>query len=134
MNRQRLELVAEILHNLKLNEANEDFYMGLWRKQEACKTSACAIGWAASDDRLVSQGLTLHAPTDCAFLIPKYKNLEDFAAIEKFFDISEGVADWLFGGDRYSCAVSSVTANMVANRIDDYLAGRAWPNEYEDDD
>lgn len=64
--------------------------------EASCKTICCAAGWLCIQPEMKEQGLSLSATG-----APNYHNGKReyrlFLALEKFFDISEDEADFLFG-------------------------------------
>lgn len=137
MNTERLEHLKTILSQVP----KDKFDLGLWIKGAKedgkefsqligdCGTSACAVGWACTDPEFNKQGLSYEldfddmdefTPVEKVQGRPYFEGRCGFDAVGLFFDISHGVANWLFIEDDYADNHESekVTTDMVINRID----------------
>ena len=111
---RRLAKAVQIMESLP-RDANKHFYMGRWfghntddhshgiqyhtassrRLLKTCGTTACALGWLATDPSFKRAGLSVSqgGPTINGMRYP-----EAYQAAADFFDISELQASLLFGG------------------------------------
>lgn len=85
--------------------------------ENECATVACACGWASvlfADEglRLVFTSSVSHVKV----LVPFYKGLTDWYAIELFFDIDEDTAKQLFTPEYYDTG-DETTPTMVADKL-----------------
>ena len=87
-----------------------------------CGTTACALGWAATDKEFKKAGLHL-VKGCCDIITPTFKDDEGLGAGVSFFDISYGKASYLFDPNFYS--KEKPTTKDVIKRIDELLADGA---------
>lgn len=95
-----------------------------------CGTTACALGWAAvipgfrrAGLRLAGMGVSLHHGGH--EYVPMYEGYSGFSAGAKFFGMSLGASDHLFGADSYPGDPSKTTPKAVAKRIRKLVADAA---------
>ena len=102
--KDRLLQVVRVLEDLP---KEKKFSIGIWNK---CGTVACAVGWAASDPWFNRRGLKIIPFTEEDDLLhnsqglqkkPVYKNLEEWEAIEVFFNLTDDEAGFLFAEYAY---------------------------------
>jgi hypothetical protein len=125
MNRARLATLAAHLETVPRHR----FDMGTWVRDEKsikggkvdpqCRTRACAGGWACSIPEFSKAGLHLIKDPDLG-VTPAFRNSRGFAALEKFFDIEDGMAAEIFvqGDDNHyddPVAVSRVIYNYLTS-------------------
>ena len=140
MNVERLEHLKEILSKVPVNQ----FDLGVWivgakdngKKFEqligGCGTSACAIGWACTDEDFNKQGLHYSIDEDEleeakeGFIkfeevtgFPRFEDEKGFYAVCKFFDIPYYIAEWLFLEEHYP--IPKITPKDVIDKIDIYM-------------
>lgn len=122
MRADRLEIVCEVLDNLKPTEI-ERFYMGEWLQKTGCGTKACAIGHACMDDRIASMGLNLviKSNSEPNSFIPKYSDYYETIALAKFFEISIDQVHEFFYPSAYGLYADEITPQQVSNRIKEFL-------------
>ncbi len=119
MNRERLAIQVDILRHIE----PETFDMSAWmrRRVHACRTTCCAFGYAALDERLQAEGLRMRLefwdrpPIEVKsvaefnkaikggwrYARPTFEGKADYAAAAAFYDISYADAAYLFGPEEY---------------------------------
>lgn len=80
---------------------------------KTCGTTACAMGWACTVPEFKRAGLKMQG------FEPHFKNACGFTAAEKFFDISENDAAFLFGAEN-----EGITPKQEAARIIKFVETR----------
>ena len=103
--------------------ADIEFNMGVWQQPHLCGTAACAVGFAGTLPELQADGLeaVLGTSDDIGSVI--FDGKPGFEAASAFFGISREGAERLFDPFLYSVAHHRITPAMVADRIDETLAG-----------
>lgn len=81
-----------------------------------CKTAACALGSAALYKPFKKMGLKVNRASDSVI----FGNRENYAAGEKFFNITERQSEYLFG-THYNMETSDVTPFDVADRVEELI-------------
>ena len=126
MNKERLlRLARDILPNVP----EENFKMITWK----CGTSACAVGWAASDPQFNEEGFELdkhcEGPLAIFMFTPWYEGIGGWSAVENFFGIDFDHAQYLFSDEAYSIVDSNerITKEQVIQRIEEFVAGGGAP-------
>jgi hypothetical protein len=90
--KQRLLALAEMLDS----PLPGVFSMNAWERELNCGTSRCVIGWGIHLELL--PGLRLaHEPFCRPY--PTFQALDDFAALERYFEIEYGEVIYLFGAN-----------------------------------
>jgi hypothetical protein len=147
MKQERLELLIEVLENIKPTpQLGFDMcaWLGVWAgKVHACKTTACALGYAALDPRFQAMGLKLvdnrsvghprqdssvfrtveeynaalkeHGPTLITMVV--FEDQNGFEAGALLFDISDPAACYLFDPDYYEGNGHDITPEQVIERV-----------------
>jgi hypothetical protein len=117
-----------LVEGLKLvhKKYKDRFDMGMWSSHDEktptrsakCNTSGCALGWKNS--------FIKNSPIRCRVekgkyyneLVPRYKDLSNFDAIQAAYDLTIKQVDYLFTDDDYE---DTPTALDVAQRIEKVL-------------
>lgn len=105
MNSKRLLKLASLLEK----KPEGKFSLKDWRKDNSCGTTACAVGWAASDKNFRRAGLRaveVGSGIDHTRYVIEFKDKAgqvhyNFTAAAEFFDISIGDSLFLFSPDKY---------------------------------
>ena len=64
----------------------------------SCGTTACLAGWACNIPEFQKAGLATKVYSQFnPYVVPSYEGSETFTAMEKFFDLTEEQAEYLFG-------------------------------------
>lgn len=95
MNRERLEHLIEVLSEVE----DSAFNIGTWSNE--CGTVCCALGWAASDEEFIAQGLFLKEDKKRKLMQPFFHAQHGYYAASKFFEITLFQAMNLFSPDSY---------------------------------
>ncbi len=113
MHKKRLLKLAELLQTVP----KAKFNLNDWRRNpdrtkngdiHDCGTVACAIGWACAIPEFIKDGLRFEQNS------PTYKGEYSWTAVEKFFGISEKMAELLFSSFEYP---ANTGPGQVAARI-----------------
>lgn len=136
MKRKRLLALATSLEKLANTKGKPKvrFDLNLWGKQRpdrrgktptklGCATAACAVGHAMLMPEFRKQGLSANIICN-GYMVPVFKNTEDFQAVEKFFDIEDEVAHSLFLPESYLITRGKKAEQAVAARIRAFVAGK----------
>lgn len=118
MNKERLEKVIELLK--KPLPKGIEFSMNQWKEKNMCGTTVCACGLVASHPWFKKRGFHLKLESEiegCNIYQLFYKNYSIFDAVEKFFDINEGDAFYLFDPIAYKRS----NRRDVYQRIEKYI-------------
>lgn len=115
MHRRRLRKLAAFLESdyIKPKWFNMDVWATDGFKEKKCGTAACALGWAT----VIFRDLTLNK-----YDTPIYQGASDFEAGEKFFEISEEEAGYIFSSDSYRNP-RRISPKAAAKHIRKLLAG-----------
>jgi|TARA_R110000744_G_scaffold30815_3_gene72744 hypothetical protein len=130
MNKDRLQLIHDIVKEVP----DKKFDMDIWMNRKGCATAGCAIGWAASDPRIIEQGLHL-VENAHGSVFPVFENAKSGATtagtihkhIAEFLDISVTDSLSLFDPEEYyqrhdlEDEDSLVTKKMVLADIAKYI-------------
>jgi hypothetical protein len=114
---RRLLKVARILDSVP----EEKFNLSFWKAVTPCGTTACAVGWAATDPSFKKAGLRLSLPAKPwvnKFAQIKYQCYLGWEAVEEFFHLDEHEARRLFSPDYYT---GNPTTQEVATRIRNFV-------------
>jgi hypothetical protein len=136
MNRTRLEMMADLLDNLKVRPGGFD--MNVWTEfgrvpnnsltrafarmrgyLHPCGTSACAVGHAMVHPKFNAEGLRIAVGIGIdgsRGLVPTYAGFHNWNAVETFFDLSGGSAGYLFNPTEYPLSEQS-NPGYVALRV-----------------
>lgn len=111
-----------------------------------CGSACCALGWAAVDPLLSSQGLYLKKAVGFGHDVIRFKESKNYEAGARFFDITERQSKYLFDPESFmydSLILDNdgntlydsdlITPQHVITRIDEILGGYEGrdPEEYE---
>lgn len=89
---------------------------------DKCGTTACAIGWCCQDPWFQRQGFALGSDQGMPKLFfPKYHGLEEWEAVQKFFDLDGDEADFLFRAEAYG---DERVLAAVINRVEAFMNER----------
>ena len=156
MNQDRLQTLIDVLRIVSCQDL--PFDMGAWtsvRSGEPCRTSACALGYAALDSRFQAMGLTLvnsHDPRQTFWTaqevnaairaqtigsnmlaIPTYEGEQGFEAGSSLFDISARASTYLFDPDSYPRGY--ISPDDVIERVHEVvMLGGDAPDPMDDDE
>jgi hypothetical protein len=126
MNKRRLLKLAKLLDADAVNETGVKFDLGCWGVKVDCGTQACAVGLACLSGAFKKEGLRYKIDSwHGGFgnnLIPRFKKLKDWEAVEKFFGISDQQAVNLFSASAYLTYKGAEAEQAVANRIRELVA------------
>ena len=133
MNKERLLKLADLLHDhsrgYKMSipgDGTPDFDLSTWINDKAdCGTAACAVGCAMLSPEFQALGLkTGKMPSLGGRMqpVPKYKGALNWAAVEKFFGVSNKDAEHLFSDYEYPDEDFTPTPKQVAKRIRKFVA------------
>lgn len=101
------------------------------KKPLSCGTTACALGLAALSEEFKHQGLGYEISGTNIRILYKGDDLSEYYTASKVFDISEGLATFLFSGSANEEFNSGADAeNELAAIIDQVLKGED-PFNYE---
>lgn len=114
MHAERLLRTAAVVREKEPGQVD----MGHW--VNLCKTAACAVGWAAQDPLLQSEGLSLAC-------IPRYRGWYRWEAVRRFYGIELVEAMYLFGSDAY--AATHPHPKTVAERIEFFVQEKIHGHE-----
>jgi hypothetical protein len=119
----RLEILENFLYNL-VETREAQFSMNVWYVKEECGFAACALGYACLIPEFNELGLHLDESDSFPRFQPKLNGIlfdETTASLEtaeKFFDLSNAEARWLFIPGAYKADhFTKITPVMVADRI-----------------
>jgi len=136
MNTERLGTLRDaLLDQSEMGKYITSFDMNLFFNHNSytCETAACALGLAASLPKLKALGLELvehdddiNLP-DCEDFVVYYGEFLGYSAASEFFDISDGMAHYLFNPMKYSYGPidDGIPPRRVADRITSILSGEA---------
>jgi len=126
MNRKRLKKLKYMLENHVTIFPKVRFGMRSWAKAAdnngICKTSACALGSAASYPDFIKEGLHLQGRE---YIKVKFKSTTGFRAGSHFFSINHQDSHYLFNPEYYKTKDGwnkrRITRKDVIERIDEIL-------------
>lgn len=109
-NIERLKHLQEILKNVP----EESLDMETWSNE--CGTSACAVGWSCMDKKFQEQGLSLEKRERSfigleSVMVPFYKGISGWEAVEDFFDLDSTQSGVLFDMMAYDNGTREVVLN-----------------------
>jgi hypothetical protein len=128
MNRERIAQAIEILRAVP----KKKFDLGRWADvhgdkrvpESRCLTTACAMGWIASQPQNIAKGLYLQREYDnCAIVWPVYRGAKDFEAAMSWFGITDSTAELLFSPAEYPDD-EQTNPRFVIERLELLLASR----------
>lgn len=100
---RRLNKLADLLETAP-PEAPDQFDLASWR----CGFAMCAVGFAATTDCFMAEGLHLAKLTlkhyESPHIVPRYGDAFEWDAVRKFFDLTEDEAASLFDPSAYDMA------------------------------
>lgn len=136
MHRERLEHLAVMLDNYRVDPEVPRFDLGswgefeekrggfLWLRKHPCDTAACAVGLACLSHTFRSEGLSFKRVGKILQISPTFAGISGWDAVKLFFDLTEKQATRLFTEEAYRVSVGSAGASAVAKRIRSMVAPR----------
>jgi hypothetical protein len=124
MNVERLIVLADALDAWQPSFRANEFDLGCWHVERSCGTAVCAVGLAATLPELRAAGFKLYRGRIFNVSYPSYLGIRGWPAVERFFDVSEDTATYLFGPESYDESERS-NPRVVARRLRELVAAYA---------
>ena len=148
MNKKRLLKLADLLEADAKNRRGIKFDLSTWGEtpniaaftEPSCNTTACAIGLACVSGVFKRGGLSFKVNEEGSIIpilestVTNYwgeetSTLEEFDAVDQFFDLEDRESTFLFSEEEYPRAKrkGAEGERFVAKRIRDFVAGKVHP-------